>query len=155
MSTEERMMICTPRKFQYVLITCSQLLWINNKTTQLWIIRDLRLPKHYLLMGIMIIRRSSWRSSLHRLICEYECEKDKDRNYISLIPSYSYSIKHIWTSTELILHWYLWLARRWRRERVITIQREQYGVIVHLFISTGRNLSEITFMTLNIYLQTT
>jgi hypothetical protein len=28
---------------------------------------------------------------------------------------------------------------------VITIQREQYGVTVHLFIGTGRNPDEITF----------
>jgi hypothetical protein len=28
--------------------------------------------------------------------------------------------------------------------RVITSQREQYGVTVHLFIGTGRSLSEIT-----------
>jgi hypothetical protein len=38
---------------------------------------------------------------------------------------------------------------------VITIQREQYGVTVHLFIGMGRSPGEITFMTLNIYLQTT
>jgi hypothetical protein len=38
---------------------------------------------------------------------------------------------------------------------VITIQREQYDATVHLFIGTGRSPSEITFMTLNIYLQTT
>jgi hypothetical protein len=38
---------------------------------------------------------------------------------------------------------------------VITIQREQYDVIVHLFIGMGRSPDEITFMTLSIYLQTT
>jgi hypothetical protein len=31
---------------------------------------------------------------------------------------------------------------------VITSQREQYNVTVHLFIGTGRNLDEITFMSL-------
>jgi hypothetical protein len=31
---------------------------------------------------------------------------------------------------------------------VITIQREQYGVTVHLFICTGRSLDKITFMSL-------
>jgi hypothetical protein len=31
---------------------------------------------------------------------------------------------------------------------VITIQREQYGVTVHLFIGTGRSLDKITFMSL-------
>jgi hypothetical protein len=29
---------------------------------------------------------------------------------------------------------------------VITIQREQYGATVHLFIGTGRNPSKSTFM---------
>jgi hypothetical protein len=38
---------------------------------------------------------------------------------------------------------------------MITNQREQYGVTVHLFIGTGRSPDKITFMTLNIYLQTT
>jgi hypothetical protein len=47
------------------------------------------------------------------------------------------------------------LAQRWRHERVIIIQREQYGVTVHLFIGTGRSPSKITFMTLNVYLRTT
>jgi hypothetical protein len=32
--------------------------------------------------------------------------------------------------------------------RVITIQREQYGVTVHLFIGTGRSPDKITFMSL-------
>jgi hypothetical protein len=31
---------------------------------------------------------------------------------------------------------------------VNTIQREQYGVTVHLFIGTGRSLDKITFMSL-------
>jgi hypothetical protein len=32
--------------------------------------------------------------------------------------------------------------------RVITIQREQYGVIVHLFIGTGHSPDKSTFMSL-------
>jgi hypothetical protein len=32
--------------------------------------------------------------------------------------------------------------------RVIPIQREQYGVTVHLFIGTGRSPDKITFMSL-------
>jgi hypothetical protein len=31
---------------------------------------------------------------------------------------------------------------------MITSQREQYGVTVHLFIGTGRSLGKITFMSL-------
>ena len=47
------------------------------------------------------------------------------------------------------LHLYLWLDRRQKSKcdaRVNTSQREQYGGTVHLFIGTGRNLCEITFM---------
>jgi hypothetical protein len=50
-----------------------------------------------------------------------------------------------------ILHLYLRLDRRWKSESdalVITIQREQYGVTVHLFIGTGHSLDKITFMSL-------
>jgi hypothetical protein len=38
---------------------------------------------------------------------------------------------------------------------VITIQREQHGVTVHLFIGTGRSPGKITLITLNICLQMT
>jgi hypothetical protein len=48
----------------------------------------------------------------------------------------------------LILHLYLWLARRRGCERVNTIQREQYDVVVHLFIGTGHNPSKSTLMSL-------
>jgi hypothetical protein len=48
-----------------------------------------------------------------------------------------------------ILHSYLWLDRRRKGDaRVITIQREQYGVTVHLLIGIGHNLNRITFMSL-------
>jgi hypothetical protein len=44
---------------------------------------------------------------------------------------------------------YLQLDRRYENKRDVrasTNQREQYGGIVHLFIDTGRNLCEITFI---------
>jgi hypothetical protein len=50
-----------------------------------------------------------------------------------------------------ILHLYLRLDRRWKSEsdaRVITIQCEQYGVTVHLFIGTEHSLDKITFRSL-------
>jgi hypothetical protein len=49
------------------------------------------------------------------------------------------------------LHLYLRLdrSRKFKCDaRVNTSQREQYGVTVHLFIGTGRNLCGITFMPL-------
>jgi hypothetical protein len=55
----------------------SQMLWIKNKATQLLSIGDLRLPKHYLPMDIMIIGRRSWRTCLHRSICKQECKGAK------------------------------------------------------------------------------
>jgi hypothetical protein len=51
----------------------------------------------------------------------------------------------------ILLHQYLWLGRRWKCEsdaRVITIQCEQYGVTVHLFIGMGCSPDKITFMSL-------
>jgi hypothetical protein len=48
----------------------------------------------------------------------------------------------------LILHWYLRLARRRECERAITNQRDQYGGTVHLFIGTGHNPGEITYISL-------
>jgi hypothetical protein len=54
-----------------------------------------------------------------------------------MIHSYLYSIKHTWILTKLVLHWYIWLARRYGCERVIIIHRPQYGATVHLFIGTG------------------
>ena len=51
-----------------------------------------------------------------------------------------------------IIQWYIWFVRRWGckdgAEREITIQPEQYGVTVHLFISTGHNPDKITFIPL-------
>jgi hypothetical protein len=49
------------------------------------------------------------------------------------------------------LYLYLRLDRRWKFKcdvRVNTSQREQYRVIVHLFIGAGRSPVEITFMPL-------
>jgi hypothetical protein len=52
---------------------------------------------------------------------------------------------------NIILYWYLRLNREQKSKcdaRVNTSQREQYGVTVHLFIGTRRNLCRITFMPL-------
>jgi hypothetical protein len=59
-------------------------------------------------------------------------------------------MNHIWISTVLILHWYVRLARRGECERVITIQREQYGGTIHLFIGTGHSPGEITYISLTL-----
>jgi hypothetical protein len=111
---------------------------------------DLRLPKHYLHMGIMLIRWRSGRTYLHQLICEIGIRKDKDGNSISLIHLYLHSINHIWILIVLILHWYLRLARRRECERMITIQCEQYGGTVHLFIGTRHNSGDITYISLTL-----
>jgi hypothetical protein len=50
-----------------------------------------------------------------------------------------------------ILHLYLRLDRRWKSESdaiMITIQREQYGGTVHLFIGMGHNPNKITSVSL-------
>jgi hypothetical protein len=65
------------RRWASMLVTCSQMLWIKNKATQLLIIRDLHLLKYYLPMDKMIIRRRSWRTCLHHSICKQECKETK------------------------------------------------------------------------------
>jgi hypothetical protein len=50
-----------------------------------------------------------------------------------------------------MLQWYLRLAKRSESEkgaRAITIQREQYGVTVHLFIGMGHSPDKSTFISL-------
>jgi hypothetical protein len=42
------------RRWAPMLVTCSQMLYIKNKATQLLIIMDLRLLKYYLFMSIML-----------------------------------------------------------------------------------------------------
>jgi hypothetical protein len=42
-----------------MLFTCSQMLRIKNKETQLLDIKDLRPSKHYLILDITIIRQRS------------------------------------------------------------------------------------------------
>jgi hypothetical protein len=43
----------------YMLITCSRMLQVKNKATQLLMIKDFRPSKHYLPWDIMIFRRRS------------------------------------------------------------------------------------------------
>jgi hypothetical protein len=54
-------------KSYYLLVTCSQMLWIKNKATQLLKSKDLRPLEHYLLSGIMVFRRRSQVTSLYDL----------------------------------------------------------------------------------------
>jgi hypothetical protein len=72
--------------------------------------------------------------------------KDENSNCILLVHSYLYSIKHVRILIGLTLYWYLRLARSCGCERVNTIQREQYNVIVDLFIGTGHSPSKSTFI---------
>ena len=60
------------------------------------------------------------------------------------LNSYIYFMINIWI--RFILHWYFGLFEG-VDARAITIQREQYGGTVHLFIGTGRSPSKITFIT--------
>jgi hypothetical protein len=40
-----------------MLLTCSRVMWVKNKATQLLRIKDLHPSKHYLISDIMIFRR--------------------------------------------------------------------------------------------------
>jgi hypothetical protein len=73
-----------------MLFTCSQILRIKNKATQLLIIMDLRLLKHYLRTDIILIRRRSRRTYLHQINIQTGVQKDKDDNGILLIHIYIY-----------------------------------------------------------------
>jgi hypothetical protein len=42
-----------------MLVTCSQMLQIENKATQLLMVKDLRPSKHYFFLDIMILGRRS------------------------------------------------------------------------------------------------
>jgi hypothetical protein len=87
-----------------MLVTCSQILYVKNKATQLIIVRDLCPPKHYLPMGIILIRRRSRRTYLHHSISKHEIHWNKHDNIILIIHLSLYSMKHIRISTMLILH---------------------------------------------------
>ena len=75
--------------------------------------------------------------------------KDNDQ----ILTIYLYSYPHIRININDIYNTMVPSVRqkvrmqRWR-EREITIQREQYGVTVHLFIGTGRIPDKITFIPL-------
>jgi hypothetical protein len=53
--------------YMLLLGTCSQMLWVKNKATQMLMVKGLRPLKHYLPQDIMIFRRRSWRAYLHHL----------------------------------------------------------------------------------------
>jgi hypothetical protein len=104
-----------------MLATCSQMLWVNNKATQLLIIKDLRPSKHYSLTGLMPLKRRSRRTYLHHINTRIRIRRNKYGNYILIVHLFLHPINHIWIPTMLILHWYLRPARRWGCERVNTI----------------------------------
>jgi hypothetical protein len=87
-----------------LLVTCSQILDVKNKATQLLIVRDLRPLKHYLPMGIILIRRRSRKTYLHHSIGKHEIQRNKHGNIIFIIHLLLYFIKHIRILTMLILH---------------------------------------------------
>jgi hypothetical protein len=78
-----------------MLVTRSQMLWIKNKATQLLIVRDLRPPKHYLPMGIILIKQRSRRTYLHHSISKHEIQKNKHDDSILIIHLLLYFMKHI------------------------------------------------------------
>ena len=104
-----------------LLVIWSQMLWVKNKAIQLSIIKNLRPSKHYLLAGIMLLRQKSRSTYLHHINARIEMWRNKYDNYILIIYLFFLSIKHIWISTMLILHWYLRLAQRCGCEKVNTI----------------------------------
>jgi hypothetical protein len=68
------------RRWAPMLFTCSQMLWIKKKATQLLSIKDLHPSKHYLLTDIMIHQMKAMKStplSFHRYV---KIHRDEDNN---------------------------------------------------------------------------
>jgi hypothetical protein len=63
----QKVVVRVHRRWAPMLVTCSQILYIKNKTTQLLMVKDLRPSKHYVLSDIMIFRRRSRMTYLHHL----------------------------------------------------------------------------------------
>jgi hypothetical protein len=78
-----------------MLATCSQMLWVRNKATQLLIIKDLRASRHYPLAGIMALRRRSRRTHLLHVNTRVEMRRNKYYDHILIIHLFLHSIKHI------------------------------------------------------------
>ena len=100
----------------------SQMLWVKNKATWLLIVKNMLPPKHYLLTGIMLLGRRPRRAHLHHINTGIEMRRNEYDSHILIIHLLFHSIKHIWISTMLMLHWYLRLVRR----RVLGRRRRRY-----------------------------
>ena len=73
---------------------CSKMLYIKNKATQLLMIKNFRPSKHYLLSGIMILRRRAWMAYLHHLskYIQMKVHKiQKNVNNVDIKTNYLYS----------------------------------------------------------------
>jgi hypothetical protein len=74
---------------------CSRMLYIKNKATQLLTIKELRPLKHYLLSGIMFLRRRVRRVNLHRLNKRVKMKVYKIQRNVNNDDTYSnYSYPH-------------------------------------------------------------
>jgi hypothetical protein len=80
----------------------------------------------------------------------HKTQKDINNHYELLDYLYSYfiNIKNTNNVNITIIPSVQQKVKSETSARVITIQREQYGVTVHLFIGTGRSPVKITFMSL-------
>jgi delta-aminolevulinic acid dehydratase/porphobilinogen synthase len=78
-----------------MLVTCSQMLYIKNKATQLLIITDLCLPKHFFPHGHSAHQTKVKKDMPSSFNMQIRTQKDEDNNCILLIYSYLYSIKHV------------------------------------------------------------
>jgi hypothetical protein len=80
----------------WVLVTCSKMLWIKNKATQVLMVKNLRPSKHYLPQDIMIFGRRSRRAYLRHFdkqICKQRHiarRENMNNHFESLDYSYIY-----------------------------------------------------------------
>jgi hypothetical protein len=59
--------------FEYLLGTCSQVLWVKKRQHKILKVKLFCSSKHYFSWDIMIFRRRSWRTSLHHLLGGCPC----------------------------------------------------------------------------------
>jgi hypothetical protein len=131
-----------------LLVTCSQVLWIKNKATQLLIVKDVRPSKHYLLKGIILIRRRPRRINLHHINIWKEIRSNEYDNHIH-DNSFILAFHNIYTNINNVNITLIPSACSKARMRECKYnQREQYRGTVHLFIGARRSPSKSTFISL-------
>jgi hypothetical protein len=136
-----------------MLGTCFQMLWVKNKAIQNISGQSPSSFEALFSLGYNDLQTKVMKdipSSSQCIIMEVEAYETWEVSWIIIrYHLYIFIIVLSMNMNNIELHLYLQLDRRRKFKcdvRMDTSQREQFGVTVHLFIGTGRNPVEITFM---------